>query len=49
LELHAKAGMLAAMYGLRRGEQLDGIEQAYIRFFAGEVSDFLAANPSVPS
>ena len=47
LELHAKAGVLAAMYGLRNQEQPDKIEQAYIRFFAGEVSDFLAAHQAV--
>ena len=44
IELHAKAGVLAAMYGLRKDEQPDPIEQTYIRFFAGEVSDFLAVN-----
>jgi hypothetical protein len=44
LELHAKAGVLATMYGLRNGEQPDATEMAYIRFFAGEVIDFLAAN-----
>ena len=48
LELHAKAGVLAAMYGLRNQEQPDQIEQTYIRFFAGEVSDFLAANRTEP-
>jgi hypothetical protein len=32
------------MYGLRNGEQPDATEMAYIRFFAGEVTDFLAAN-----
>jgi hypothetical protein len=42
IELHAKAGVLAAMYGLRNNEQPDEIEMAYIRFFAGEVSDFIA-------
>ena len=47
LELHAKAGVLAAMYGLRKHEHPDAIEQAYVRFFAGEVSDFLAANHAV--
>jgi hypothetical protein len=49
LELHAKAGVLAAMYGLRNHEAPDEIETVYIRFFAGEVSDFLAANYAVPS
>ena len=49
LELHAKAAVLAKMYGLRNHEDLDQIEQAYVRFFAGEVSDFLAANHAVPS
>ena len=48
LELHAKAGVLAAMYGLRKHEHPDEIEQAYVRFFAGEVSDFLAANYTEP-
>jgi len=47
LELHAKAGVLAAMYGLRNDEQPDHIEQIYIRFFAGEVSDFLAMSHEV--
>jgi hypothetical protein len=32
------------MYGLRNQEPPDTIEQVYIRFFAGEISDFLAAN-----
>jgi hypothetical protein len=41
------AGVLAAMYGLRKDEAPDEIEMAYIRFFAGEVSDFLAANCGV--
>jgi hypothetical protein len=36
------------MYGLRRDEQPDETEMAYIRFFAGEVSDFVAANHQVP-
>jgi hypothetical protein len=44
IELHAKATVLAAMYGLRKDEEPNEIETAYIRFFAGEVSDFLAAN-----
>jgi hypothetical protein len=48
-ELHAKAGVLVAMYGLRKDEGPDEIEMAYIRFFAGEVSDFLAANHEAPS
>jgi hypothetical protein len=47
LELYAKAGVLAAMYGLRKGEHPDEIEAAYTRFFAGEVSDFLTANHAV--
>jgi len=47
-ELHAKAGVLAAMYGLRNHECPDKIEQTYIRFFAVEVSDFLAANRTEP-
>ena len=45
LELHAKAGVLAAMYGLQNRECPDAIEKAYIEFLAGEVSDFLAARP----
>jgi hypothetical protein len=36
------------MYGLRGDEQLDPIETAYVRMFAGEVSDFLAANHKAP-
>jgi hypothetical protein len=36
------------MYGVRKDEQLSEIELAYVRFFAGEVSDFLAANHEVP-
>jgi len=47
LELYAKAGVLAAMYGLRKDEEPNEDEAAYIRFFAGEVSDFLAANCGV--
>jgi hypothetical protein len=49
LELYAKAGVLAAMYGLRKDENPDEIESAYIRFFAVEVSDFLTVNCEVPS
>ena len=49
LKLHAKVGVVAAMYGLRKGEHPSDDEQTYIRFFAGEVSDFLAANhPATP-
>lgn len=47
-ELHAKAIVLAGMYGLCNDERLDPIEMAYVRMFAGEVSDFLAANHKVP-
>ena len=49
LELYAKAGVLAAMYGLRKDEGPDETELAYVRFFAGEVSDFLAANHEAPA
>ena len=49
IELHAKAGVLAAMYGLQNRECPDETEKTYIRFFAAEVSDFLAANhPAAP-
>ncbi len=49
VELQAKAGVLAAMYGLNNHGQIHSIELAYIGFFAGEVSDFLAANhPATP-
>ena len=44
LELHAKAGVLAALYGFRKGEQPSQDEQTYIGFFAGEVLDFLVAH-----
>jgi hypothetical protein len=44
LELYAKAGVLAAMFGLRKHASPDQDERAYIRFFADEVSDFLNAN-----
>jgi hypothetical protein len=44
IELHAKAAVLAAMYGLRKDEEPDETERAYIRFFAREVVNFLAAN-----
>jgi hypothetical protein len=37
-------GVLAAMYGLRKYEAPEKIEQAYIRFFASEISDFLASH-----
>jgi hypothetical protein len=37
------------MYGLRNHEHPNEIKGAYIRFFAGEVSDFLAVNLTVPS
>ena len=48
-ELYAKAEVLAKMYGLDSNEAPDAFELAYIRFFAGEVSDFLAANHAVPT
>jgi hypothetical protein len=48
LELYAKAGVLTAMYGLRNGEEPDETETTYIRFFAGEVADFLTAHHEVP-
>jgi hypothetical protein len=44
LELYAKAKVLDAMYGLQKDAEPNEIELAYIRFFAGEVADFLAAN-----
>jgi hypothetical protein len=44
LELRAKAGVLAGMYGLRKHEDTDEIETTYIRLFAREVVDYLAAN-----
>ena len=47
LELYAKAGVLTAMYGLRNGEEPDETEMTYIRFFAGEVADFLTAHHEV--
>jgi hypothetical protein len=34
---------LAAMYGLRNDEEPTKDERLYIRFFAGEVLDFLAS------
>jgi hypothetical protein len=43
-ELFAKAGVLAAMYGLRDSMEPNEDELASIRFFAGEVLDFLAAH-----
>ena len=43
VELKAKAAVLEAMYGLQKDEEPDEIELAYIRFFAGEVSDFLTS------
>jgi hypothetical protein len=36
------------MYGLRGDEHPDETEMTYIRFFAGEVSDFLAAHVTEP-
>lgn len=47
LELYAKAKVLGAMYGLRRDAEPNEIERAYIRFFAGEVSDYLIAGGEV--
>ena len=47
LELQAKAGVLTSMYGLRGHECPGPMEQTYIRFFAGEVSDFLTAHHQV--
>jgi hypothetical protein len=43
VELKAKAAVLEAMYGLQKDEKPDDIEMLYIRFFAGEVSDYLAS------
>jgi hypothetical protein len=37
------------MCGLRKDENPDEIELAYIRFFAVDFSDFLAVNCEVPS
>jgi hypothetical protein len=41
--LFAKAGVFAAMYGLQKDAEPTDDERIYIRFFAGEVLDFLAA------
>jgi hypothetical protein len=49
LELYAKAKVLDATYGLQNDAEPNEIELAYIRFFAGEVADFLAANHAMPS
>jgi hypothetical protein len=49
LELYAKAKVLDAMYGLQKDADPNEIELAYIRFFAGEVADFLAANHATTS
>ncbi len=40
-ELHAKATVLSALYGLRQHEDLDPTESAYVRLFAREVEDYL--------
>ena len=42
-ELHAKATVLNALYGLRQHEDLDPTESAYVRLFAREVEDYLRA------
>jgi hypothetical protein len=42
-ELFAKAGVLATMYGLQKGVEPNEYELVYIRFFAGEVQDLMAA------
>jgi hypothetical protein len=47
LELYAKAKVLEAMYGLKEDAEPNEIELAYIRFFAGEVSDYLVAGGEV--
>jgi hypothetical protein len=47
-ELYAKAGVLAAMYGLRKDEEPNEIETAYIRFFAGEVKDYFESQGETP-
>jgi hypothetical protein len=44
LELHAKAGIIAALYGLRKDMEPNKDELAYIRLFAAEVSDFFRSN-----
>jgi hypothetical protein len=46
-ELFAKAAVLAAIIGLRKDHEPDHIETAYIRFFSGEVTDFLTAHHEV--
>lgn len=43
-ELYAKAGVLAAMYGLQKDEEPNEDERTYVRFFADEVMACLAAN-----
>jgi hypothetical protein len=47
LELYAKAKVLEAIYGLQKDAEPNEIELAYIRFFAGEVSDYLIAGGEV--
>jgi hypothetical protein len=47
LELYAKAKVLEAMYGLKKDAEPNEIELAYIRFFAGEVADYLVAGGEV--
>jgi hypothetical protein len=47
LELYAKSKVLDAMYGLKRDAEPNEIELAYIRFFAGEVSDYFIAGGEV--
>jgi hypothetical protein len=46
-ELFAKAAVLAKIVGLRKDHEPDHIETAYIRFFSGEVTDFLTAHHEV--
>jgi hypothetical protein len=47
LDLYAKARVLETMYGLRKDEEPNEIEMAYIPLFSGEVQDFLIAKHQV--
>jgi hypothetical protein len=43
-ELQAKAKVLGLMYGLKKHEEPNETEKAFIRLFAGEVLDFIAGH-----
>ncbi|MET4512568.1 hypothetical protein [Bradyrhizobium sp. I1.7.5] len=46
-EVRAKVAVARALYGFRRGEELDDDERMFLRFLLGEVADFFNAAQQV--